>query len=187
MLPRRALVAIASTAVAIVLLLNFTTPAAPTSPIAAIISSAASPNPVSQLAPAGPSAAPGAQSGSGAQSGASSGSANGSTSAPAANQAPTGRTASYKTGTYAGPAVQIPFGTVQVRVTISGGRITQVQELQMPSMHARSAQISQIVAPMLEQQVLQAQSAQIDGVSGATYTSQAYAQSIQGALDQAHA
>jgi uncharacterized protein with FMN-binding domain len=79
------------------------------------------------------------------------------------------------------------YGDVQVRLTISGGRITDVVALRMPSDRARSAQISQYAGPQLRSEVLQAQSAQIDAVSGATYTSDAYAGSVQAALDQAKA
>jgi uncharacterized protein with FMN-binding domain len=78
------------------------------------------------------------------------------------------------------------FGDVQVQLVISGGRITDVRPLQMPT-HARSGAISNYAGPQLRSEVLQAQSAQIDTVSGATYTSQAYAQSTQAALDQARA
>ena len=79
------------------------------------------------------------------------------------------------------------FGTVQVQVTIVGGKIQDVQALQLPQDRRRSAEISQYAAPILRQEALSAQSAQIDLVSGATYTSEAYAQSLQSALDQAHA
>ncbi|HEY2702482.1 MAG TPA: FMN-binding protein [Candidatus Dormibacteraeota bacterium] len=78
------------------------------------------------------------------------------------------------------------FGDVQVQLVISGGRITDVRAVQMPT-HARSGQISSSAGPQLRSEVLQAQSARIDTVSGATYTSQAYAQSAQAALDQARA
>jgi uncharacterized protein with FMN-binding domain len=77
------------------------------------------------------------------------------------------------------------YGTVQVEVTLQGGRITGITELQMPQDRQHSAEISQAAAPILEQEVLQAQSAQIDIVSGATFTSQSYAQSLQSALDKA--
>ncbi|MCU1468119.1 MAG: FMN-binding domain protein [Actinomycetia bacterium] len=77
------------------------------------------------------------------------------------------------------------YGTVQVRVTLHGTQITDVTPLQMPVDRARSADISQQAAPLLLQEVLQAQSAQIDIVGGASYTSQSYAQSLQSALDKA--
>lgn len=78
------------------------------------------------------------------------------------------------------------FGDVQVQLVISGGRVTDVRAVQMPT-HARSGSISSSAEPQLRSEVLQAQSAQIDTVSGATYTSEAYARSVQAALDQARA
>jgi uncharacterized protein with FMN-binding domain len=77
------------------------------------------------------------------------------------------------------------FGTVQVRVTLQGNRITDVTPLQMPFDRERSAEISRQAQPLILQEVLQAQSAQIDIIGGATYTTESYAQSLQSALDQA--
>lgn len=76
------------------------------------------------------------------------------------------------------------YGTVQVKVTLLGSRIVDVQAVQMPS-GGRSSDIAAYAAPQLRTEVLQAQSAQIDTVSGASYDSQAYAQSVQSALDAA--
>jgi uncharacterized protein with FMN-binding domain len=78
------------------------------------------------------------------------------------------------------------FGDVQVRVVITNGHITDVQALQLPSDRAQSAYISQVAGPMLRSEALQAQSAHIDIISGATYTSESYAQSLESALQQAH-
>jgi uncharacterized protein with FMN-binding domain len=75
---------------------------------------------------------------------------------------------------------------VQVKLIVSNGRITDVQPIQMPQDRAESAYISQVAGPMLHDEVIQAQSAQIDIISGATYTSQSYAQSVESALQQAH-
>jgi len=83
-----------------------------------------------------------------------------------------------------GPTISMKFGDVQVRVTLDNGRITDVEPLKMPSDRRRSAEITQGATPILHDEVLQAQSAQIDVISGATYTSDAYAQSLQAALDQ---
>ena len=83
-----------------------------------------------------------------------------------------------------GPTISTKFGDVQVRVTLDNGRITDVEPLKMPSDRRRSAEITQAATPILHDEVLQAQSAVIDLVSGATYTSDAYAQSLQAALDQ---
>jgi uncharacterized protein with FMN-binding domain len=109
-------------------------------------------------------------------------------------QTPTTRTGPTQTPTTGGATRTLtgdPFdnryGTVQVQVTLQGNTITGVTMLQMPDSHERSAEISQQAAPLLLQEVLQAQSAQIDIVSGATYTSQSYAQSLQSALDKSGA
>ncbi|MEY2398640.1 MAG: hypothetical protein QOJ00_1814 [Actinomycetota bacterium] len=84
-----------------------------------------------------------------------------------------------------GPAVPTKFGAVQVRVTLQGARILDVQALQLPSSHPRSTEISQQAAPLLRSEALQAQSARIDVLSGASYTSVGYANSLQAALDSA--
>lgn len=86
---------------------------------------------------------------------------------------------------YTGTAVPTQYGNVQVQITISGSTITDVQALQLPSDYSRSRQISDYAGPQLRQEALDAQSAQIDTVSGATYTSDGYRQSLQSALDQA--
>ena len=78
-----------------------------------------------------------------------------------------------------------PYGTVQVRVTLRGNRITDVTPLQMPVDRRYSAELSQQAAPLLLQEALQAQSARIDILGGASYTSESYAQSLQSALDKA--
>jgi uncharacterized protein with FMN-binding domain len=109
------------------------------------------------------------------------------TNAPTTN-APTVTTPTTSAGavrTIDGDPSDNQYGTVQVEVTLQGGRITGITELQMPQDRQHSAEISQAAAPILEQEVLQAQSAQIDIVSGATFTSQSYAQSLQSALDKA--
>ncbi len=107
------------------------------------------------------------------------------TGVPATGAGPT--TTGGATRTVDGDAVDNQYGTVQVRVTLLGNRITGVTALQMPFDRERSAYISQQAGPYLQQETLQAQSAQIDIVSGATYTSDSYAQSLQSALDKAHA
>jgi uncharacterized protein with FMN-binding domain len=89
------------------------------------------------------------------------------------------------TRTIDGTAVQTRYGTVQVRVTLQGDTITAIQAVQLPDGDGRSMQISSRVEPTLQRQALQAQSANIDGVSGATYTSIGYARSLQSALDSA--
>ena len=92
---------------------------------------------------------------------------------------------SSRTATYTGPVEETPYGPVQVAVAEEGGKIVDVKALQLPTEHALSQEISEHVAPMLRSEVLQAQSAEINLVSGATYTSNGYASSLQAALRQA--
>ena len=92
--------------------------------------------------------------------------------------------AAYKSGTFLGPAEWTKWGYYQVQVTISGGKITSVQEVQTPS-DGKSQRINSVAAPILQAEAVSAQSANIQGVSGATYTSQTYKASLQAALDQA--
>ena len=88
------------------------------------------------------------------------------------------------THSFQGPVVNGPFGPVQATITLTGKKITSVA-ISAPQDNPRSAGINQQAVPYLQSETLQAQSAQINGVSGATITSQAYAQSLQGALAQA--
>jgi uncharacterized protein with FMN-binding domain len=87
--------------------------------------------------------------------------------------------------TFDGPVVRNEYGNVQVRVTLQGSQLVDVEALQLPSDRARSVSISRTAGPILRQEALEAQSADIDLVSGATYTSTSYAESLQAALDQA--
>jgi len=175
-LPRRAVIAITTTAIALVLLLNFRTPSASTF----------GPTPLAVGQP-GQQAGAGVAS-VGSSSAGSSSAGQGSSQATGQSQAAgLAQAKSLKNGQYTGPVEQIPFGNVQVQVTVQGGKVVDVQALQLPTAHARSQQIGQYASPILRQEALQAQSAQINLVSGATYTSEAYAQSLQGALDQAAA
>ncbi len=84
-----------------------------------------------------------------------------------------------------GDVIGTQFGDVQVRLIESAGKITDVQSLKLPFDRRRSNEISQYAGPILRSEVLQAQSAQIDTVSGATYTSDAYDQSLQSAIVRA--
>ena len=87
------------------------------------------------------------------------------------------------TKTVTGSAVDTRYGIVQVKVTFSGTTITAVDTVQAPSENGRDVEINQQALPMLEQEVLASQSANIDTVSGATYTSEGYIQSVQSAID----
>jgi uncharacterized protein with FMN-binding domain len=86
-----------------------------------------------------------------------------------------------------GTAVMTNYGPVQVRLTMRGSRIVSITNLALPFDRNRSQMISQAAGPLLRSEALAAQSARIDVVSGATYTSNGYAQSLQSALDRAHA
>jgi uncharacterized protein with FMN-binding domain len=110
--------------------------------------------------------------GTGASTGGSSGSASASSG-------------SGSDGTFTGQAVDTPFGQVQVQVTVSGGTITEVTALHLTDADGRSVQISNRAAPILHDEVLSAQSANVQMVGGATYTSEGYLMSLQSALDQA--
>jgi uncharacterized protein with FMN-binding domain len=98
------------------------------------------------------------------------------------------KTAPAKTAslTVNGPSAQTRYGPVQVQITISGKKITGVKTLQHPSGDDRSIEIATNALPQLRAEALDAQSAHIDSVAGATYTSEGYQQSLQGALDLAH-
>ena len=85
-----------------------------------------------------------------------------------------------------GKVVNTRYGPVQVEVTIAGGKLTDVQALQLPNDRQYSAEISNYVAPYLRKMALRAQSANIDIISGATYTSMGYARSLQSALNSAN-
>lgn len=83
-----------------------------------------------------------------------------------------------------GAAVSTQYGNAQVRVTLKGGRITTIQALRLQGNDPRSVEISSSAEPILQQEALTKQSAGVDAVSGATYTSASYEQSLQSALDK---
>jgi uncharacterized protein with FMN-binding domain len=83
-----------------------------------------------------------------------------------------------------GAVVQTPYGPIQVSVTFTGNKITAVRELRAPDDRNRSVEINNYAEPILVREVLKSQSSQIDTVSGATYTSEGYAQSVQSAIDK---
>ena len=91
----------------------------------------------------------------------------------------------YKDGSYSGDQADAFYGYIQVQATISSGKITNVQFLQYPNDRETSIMINSQADPMLAQEAIQAQSAQVDIISGATDSSQAFIQSMQSALDKA--
>ena len=189
-MPKRGAIALALTTLALVLLFSFKTP--DVGPVAggrtALVQpagvSAPAAAPLSANNQAGNTQPQGAGNTTPQSAGNTTPRGAAATPAPAAPAAGSGGPA-LANGTITGPVVQTRFGSVQVQVTIAGGKITDVTALQLPSDRQRSAEISGIAGPMLQSEALAAQSAQIDLISGATYTSDAYAQSLQAALDQA--
>jgi uncharacterized protein with FMN-binding domain len=89
-------------------------------------------------------------------------------------------------GSVTGPVVPYGYGELATRVTVSHGRITGVGVPVLKTAEQFSQQLAVQAIPVLRNEVLSAQSARIQAVSGATYTSEAYAQSVQAALDKAH-
>ncbi|MER6557051.1 FMN-binding protein [Streptomyces sp. NPDC001027] len=89
-------------------------------------------------------------------------------------------------GTFTGDAAQTQYGAVQVRITVAGGKITKAEAVQAPK-GGTSDQKTQLSVPKLNQEAVAAGSADIDSVSGATYTSEGYKKSLQSALDKAKA
>jgi len=167
-MPKRGAIALALTIAALVLLLNFKTPTTDESIGLAVGDTTPA---IVQSAPTDPNAAPEAPV---------------ATEPPTATAQPraTAPPATTASATVDGGTVQTPYGPVQVAVTVEGGRIADVQALQLPTDDRHSRSISRAVEPMLREAALQAQSADFDLVSGATYTSIGYARSLQSALDQ---
>jgi uncharacterized protein with FMN-binding domain len=98
--------------------------------------------------------------------------------------APSGATA-YKNGTFTGPESNAYYGLVQVQVVIQNGKIADVQFLDYPHDRRTSQEINTQVMPWLKQEAIQAQSANVNIISGATLTSEAFANSLQSALNSA--
>ena len=108
------------------------------------------------------------------------------TSTSTTGSSATGASAStYKDGTYTGSAADALYGNIQVQATISGGKITNVTFLQAPNDRSRSVEINSQADPLLAQEAIAAQSANVNIVSGATDSSQAFIQSLTAALAQA--
>ncbi len=134
------------------------------------------------------SSADGTTSAAGSSSAGSTSAASGQTDTTGTGSTTTGAAGvgQYADGTYQGAAVDEPWGTFQVQAVISGGRLTDVVLVSSPADN-HSGRINSQAVPILTQSAIAAQSANVDMVSGATWTSQSYATSLQAALDQAKA
>lgn len=176
---RIALTAVA-TVVGLVLLLGFKSHGSPRGGVTAL--GVASAPPTGSTSPAGsgpsPASTPPVTPGNSAAS------PTRSTPAPASTTPPR-PPASAAPRTITGQAVDTPYGNVQVVIRVGGGRITQIGVSQVPLDTARDRAINSYAVPQLDQEALAAQSAHIDSVSGASYTSQGYIASLQSALDMA--
>ena len=158
---RRVIVAAVSTISGLIMLLSFKTHALPTT-----------------LA-----APPAAVSGAGPSTTTTNGSSTsvGSVSSPST----TSTTAGATTVTVTGNAASTRYGPVQVQITVTNGKITAVDAVEYPTAKSRDVQINSRAIPQLDQEALTAQSAHINMISGATYTSNGYITSLQSALDKA--
>lgn len=107
----------------------------------------------------------------------------GATAVPAQNNA--AQASGYRDGTYTGPEVDAIYGLVQVQAVIQNGKIANVQFLEYPNDRRTSVRINSFAVPNLQQEAVQAQSANVDLVTGATLTSEAFQMSLQGALSKA--
>ncbi|MEU1454515.1 FMN-binding protein [Streptomyces avermitilis] len=134
------------------------------------------------LKPHTPPAVAQASAASGQSKSQSSGSSSGSSGSSGSSS---GGTKSTGTKTVTGDTVQTRWGPVQVRVTVRNGEITEVTAVAYPQGNPKDQEINSYAIPQLRREALAAQSAQIDSVSGATYTSDGYKRSLQSALDSA--
>lgn len=104
---------------------------------------------------------------------------------PAQTNSSTASNGQYKDGTYTGSQADAFYGYIQIQATVSGGKLADVTFLEYPNDRRNSVQINDYAMPQLKQQAITAQSSKVDGVSGATDTSQAFIQSLCDALSQA--
>lgn len=105
------------------------------------------------------------------------------TASAAATQTTAPVTTTIKDGTYTGPSVNVNYGNVQVMITVSNGKITDAVAVKAPK--GKNDRYTNMAVPILKAQTLQAQSANIQGASGASYTSYGWFKSLQGALADA--
>jgi uncharacterized protein with FMN-binding domain len=161
---RRAVLAVVVTAIGLVLLMSF------------------KPHDIT-AATQPPAAVSGSGSDSGSSGSGSSGSGNSGSGNSGSGSSRKGATSSATTAT--GDTVDTRWGPVQVKITVAAGKIKKVEVLQSPNGNQRDIEINNTALPILTEEALSAQSAAIDVVSGATYTSDGYTRSLQSAIDKA--
>ncbi|HTR91527.1 MAG TPA: FMN-binding protein [Trebonia sp.] len=173
---RRVILAIVSTAIGLVFLLSFKThtQSAIGTPAAAL----GTPTPGTGAGTASASASPSASSAKKTSTKKASAKSGSTSATPSASTASASKTVT-------GEAVDTIYGPVQVKITVKGGKITAVTATEYPQESPRDYQINSYAIPALNQETLAASSANIDSISGATYTSQGYIGSLQSAIDQA--
>lgn len=113
------------------------------------------------------------------------GSPSSSTGTPTSKK-PSATSAAGATKTYTGSSIDTNYGPVQVQITVVDGKITRSKVTRVPWNDGRDQEINGYAVPILNQEAVQAQSGTIDMVSGATFTSEGYIQSLQSAIDKAH-
>ena len=131
------------------------------------------------------SLANGAASGTGAAAAAATPAAAAPPAAGTSSGTTTTTTTKGKNGTFTGQSADTPYGPVQVKITVTGGKFSDVNATVLPHGSSYDEQVDQYAVPVLAKEAVSAQSAKIQMVSGATYTSTGYLQSLQSALDQA--
>lgn len=166
---KRVLFAFSSTVAGLVMLLSFKTEAVGPSALPAAI---ATTGPTDLATGAGSGADPGSASAA-------------PTTTPSATPSTGSSSAAVADAVYTGAAAQTRYGPVQVEITVTGGKVTAAQAVDYPDNNGRDAEINARAIPTLNAEAVDAGSAAIDTVSGATYTSDGYLQSLQSALDEA--
>ena len=161
-MPIRAVVTLAATIVVLALLVSFRTPPSTGLSTLPLVTPTSSPQPSAGSTPTPSGVGP-----------------------PTPTPTPSG--SGLKNGSFTGQDFPNFYGDVQVKLVVVGGRITDIVPLRYPTDRPQSAYISSVAVPLLHDEVLKAQSAQIDLISGATFTSDSYAQSVQSALALARA
>jgi uncharacterized protein with FMN-binding domain len=166
---KRLILSVTGTIAGLIALLSFKSQAHPVTGAATLPSAALG---AQNSSPASPGSAATAVPASGAASSAA------PTAAPTSSAAPTTRT-------YLGSPITTRYGVIQVKITVRDNKITDVSFAQLTAFDGRSQQINSDAAPQLLHETLSAQSAKVDTISGASYTSDGYRQSLQSALDKA--